>query len=81
MNLNINNFKYDKSTPQILCHIFKTIVKHVLKASRCVLPLINTKDPDRTALSDANCLFSVIVYLGTQVAGFDAETDCITNMI
>ena len=65
----------------MLCHILKTVVKHVLKASRCVLPLINTTDPDQTALSDASCLFSVIVYLGTQVAGFDAVIDCITNMI
>ena len=33
------------------------------------------------ALSDVNCLFSVVVYLGIQVDGFDAIFDCITNMI
>ena len=33
------------------------------------------------ALSDVNCLFSDVVYLGVQVAGFDAIFDCITNMI
>ena len=34
-----------------------------------------------TTLSDVNCLFSVVVYLGIQVDGFDAIFDCITNMI
>ena len=33
------------------------------------------------ALSDVNCLFSDVVYLGVQVAGFDTIFDCITNMI
>ena len=34
-----------------------------------------------TTQSDVNCLFSVVVYLGIQVDGFDAIFDCITNMI
>ena len=40
-----------------------------------------TNDTNSAALSDVNCLFSVVVYLGIQVDGFDAIFDCITNMI
>ena len=50
--------------------------------SRFVLPCICTKDPNRTALSDVECLFLVIVYLnGIQVTSFDAIFDCYLNMI
>ena len=50
-------------------------------ASRFVLHCIYTNDTNSTALSDANCLFSVVVYHAIQVDGFDAIFDCITNMI
>ena len=50
-------------------------------ASRFVLHCLYTNDTNSTALSDANCLFSVVVYLGIQVDGFDTIFDCITNMI
>ena len=46
-----------------------------------VLQCIYTNDTNSAALSDVNCLFSVVVYLGIQVDGFDAIFDCITNMI
>ena len=32
------------------------------------------------ALSDVNCLFYVVVYLGIKVDGFDAIFECITKM-
>ena len=46
-----------------------------------VLHCIYTNDTNSAALSDVNCLFSVVVYLGVQVDGFDAIIGCITNMI
>ena len=50
-------------------------------ASRFVLHCIYTNDTNSAALSDVNCLFSVVLYLGIEVDGFDAIFDCITNMI
>ena len=50
-------------------------------ASRFGLHCIYTNDTNSAALSDVNCLFSVVVYLGIQVDGFDVIFDCITNMI
>ena len=50
-------------------------------ASRFGLHCIYTNDTNSAALSDVNCLFSVVVYLGIQVDGFDAIFDCITNII
>ena len=47
-------------------------------AFRFVLHCIYTNDTNSAALSDVNCLFSVVVYLGIQV---DAIFDSITNMI
>ena len=46
-----------------------------------VLPCIYTNDTNPMAICDVNCLFSVVVYLGIQVASFDSIFDCITNMI
>ena len=46
-----------------------------------VLPRICTNDPNTTALSDVNCLFSIIEDLGIQEATFNALFDCITSMI
>ena len=50
-------------------------------ASRFVLHCVYTNNTNSMALGDVNCLFSVVVYLGIQVDGFDAIFDCITNMI
>ena len=50
-------------------------------ASRFGLHCIYTNDTNSAALSDVNCLFSVVLYLGIQVDGFDAIFDCITNMV
>ena len=45
------------------------------------LPRICTNDANTTALSDVNCLFSIIEELGIQEATFDAIFDSITNTI
>ena len=49
--------------------------------SQFILSRISTNDRYPTALTDVYHLFTTIVHLAIQVAGFDAIFDCITNMI
>ena len=41
----------------------------------------NDRNTKRRSAVTCNCLFSVVLYLGIPVAGFDAILDCITYII
>ena len=61
-------------------HVFLRYLKSQV-FSKFILSRIFTRDQKPTALRDIYRLFTIIVYLVTHVACFDAIFDCISNMI